>query len=172
MTCYVKDCFLRSCGFERLSCGFENGCKHVLELMEDILNMSSNQQTKQPFLGPLVNKRKQSFTQHVIATRMFNSIFQTSRAISNNSAAIQPIAKKTGRIVAKYVGYSYPKFREKILLFRKVTGKIQRGYFFLGQSVYRPKTVSKAIQCSRSTYCQTNLQGCGKLCWLQLTQIS
>ena len=26
--------------------GFKNGCKHVLELMADILNMSSNQQTK------------------------------------------------------------------------------------------------------------------------------
>ena len=26
--------------------GVENGCKHVLELMEDILKISSNQQTK------------------------------------------------------------------------------------------------------------------------------
>ena len=44
---------------------------------------------------------------------------------------LQPIEEQICRVVAKYVGYSLTKFREKILLFRKVTGKILLVHFFL-----------------------------------------
>ena len=43
----------------RLSWGFENGCKHVLKLTEDILNMFSNKQNRSS-LGSLINKSNQS----------------------------------------------------------------------------------------------------------------
>ena len=44
----------------RLSWVFESGCKHVLKLTDDILNMSSNKQKNRSSLGPLLNEINQS----------------------------------------------------------------------------------------------------------------
>ena len=66
---------------------------------------------------------------------MFNSIFQTSRAISNNSAAVQPIAKKFAGLWQNMLATAAPNFVKKFHFFAKLQEKFKWG-IFLGQSVY------------------------------------
>ena len=65
---------------------------------------------------------------------MFNSIFQTSRSISNNSAAVQPIAKKICRVVAKMLATAPPNFVKKCYFFANLQDNYKE-CVFLGQSV-------------------------------------
>ena len=62
---------------------------------------------------------------------MFTSQIWISFLNGDSFATVQPIEEKICRVVGKYVGYTLTKFREKILLFRKVTGKILLVRFFL-----------------------------------------